>query len=205
MKRSCVLVIIGGILLSSGVSEGWDAEVHKRVTANAINQLRTGGYWSYARYIHENSYPDRFYRNDSFTITKYPIVLDPRLVPSVLPVANAMLPEGKKWEVGTAADEDFGLVENFVVSANWADVFKGRTKNDIGKWDYYPFHGLFLSWLVDPAEDFYEWADEDWKDGERMKALRWIGRACHFMGDATYPGRQHQHDSYVSQGSRIPG
>jgi hypothetical protein len=109
MKRPCIFTIIGGILLSSGLSEGWDQEVHKRVTANAINQLRAGGYWSYARYIHENSYPDSFYRNDRWTITKYPMVRDPKLVRALLPAANTRLKESKKWVLGDEVGLGSGL------------------------------------------------------------------------------------------------
>ncbi|MEO0228078.1 MAG: hypothetical protein ABIL70_08540 [candidate division WOR-3 bacterium] len=85
---------------------------------------------------------------------------------------------------------DYTYAQNLAVSAMWPDNFATFGNKNTIYLGFCPLaHGRSTSpqtfWTIGHAhnicEEYYNWAKQEWNSGNRTQALRWLGRACHFI------------------------
>ncbi len=89
--------------------------------------------------------------------------------------------------------------QNLAVSAMWPDNFATFGDKNAIYLGFCPLaHGRSTSpqtfWTIGHAhnicEEYYNWAKQEWLSGNRTQALRWLGRACHFIQDGVQPNHR---------------
>ncbi len=94
---------------------------------------------------------------------------------------------------------DYTYAQNLAVSAMWPDNFATFGNKNTIYLGFCPLaHGRSTSpqtlWTIGHAhnicEEYYNWAKQEWNSGNRTQALRWLGRACHFIQDGVQPNHR---------------
>ncbi len=95
---------------------------------------------------------------------------------------------------GTLYDNTYS--QNLAVSAMWPDfwatfgdpskVYRGFCPQAHGR-STHPQTFPTIGHAPQICEEYYNWAKQEWNAGNRVQALRWLGRACHFIHDVTVP------------------